>query len=274
MIKPKRLIALEEAYAGIGVELTLWAEWAKTIGLDTFRGESQYLGQLNFGATRGQYAVELAYVRQERPAWLDRLEEDGVFGVVTFDFDGKTVSRDLLDSILEVGFLHDALDLNATALDILDIGAGYGRFAHRLLELFDKHAVYCVDAVPISTLVCERYLGYRGYQRGHANTVPLNELDETLPKGVDVACNIHSWSECSRAAIDRWLGWLVDHDVRNLFIVPHDEQFLCMEPDKTRPSYLPSLEAHGYKLATSRPKYPAGVEGAFPTTYYLFERGS
>ena len=270
-MKPRQLVALEAAYAKSGVELTLWAEWAKTIGLDTFRGESQYLGQLNFGATREQYAVELAYVRRERPEWLDQLEEDGTFGAITFDFDGKPVSRDLLDSILEVGFLHDALDLGSTPLDILDIGAGYGRFAHRLLELFSAHEVYCVDAVPISTLVCERYLGYRG---SHAHVVGLPDLDEVLSAGVDLACNIHSWSECPRTAIDFWLGWLADHDVRNLFIVPHDETFSCMEPDKTRPTYLPLLESHGYKLATSRPKYPAGVEGAFPTTYYLFERGS
>ena len=46
---------------------------------------------------------------------------------------------------------------------MLDIGAGYGRLAHRMSAAFPQLEDYCcVDAVPESTFLSEYYLRHRG----------------------------------------------------------------------------------------------------------------
>ncbi len=61
---------------------------------------------------------------------LDTLKELGTFGVEVFDYGGSKFSRDLMDSVLEINFLADYLSMPLSR--VLDIGAGYGRFASRL----------------------------------------------------------------------------------------------------------------------------------------------
>jgi 2-polyprenyl-3-methyl-5-hydroxy-6-metoxy-1,4-benzoquinol methylase len=68
------------------------------------------------------------------------LEEDDDFGAEVFDFHGKVVSRDLLDSIIEINFLDRHLGFSSRrAVNVLDIGAGYGRLAHRMATAFPKY---------------------------------------------------------------------------------------------------------------------------------------
>ena len=56
--------------------------------------------------------------------------------------------------------------------------------------------MFCVDAVAISTFICEYYLGFRGAD-DRASVVPLDELDSLLAlQPIDLAVNIHSFSEC------------------------------------------------------------------------------
>jgi hypothetical protein len=45
-----------------------------------------------------------------------------------------------------------------------------------------------------------------------------------------------------------------------------------MERDGTSNTFLPWILQSGFNLVCSRPKYPAGVDGLYPTQYYLFER--
>jgi hypothetical protein len=59
---------------------------------------------------------------------------------------------------------------------------------------------YCVDAVPESTFLCEYCLRYRGVE-GAASVVALDELERLPVDGLDLAVNIHSFSEMSIAAI-------------------------------------------------------------------------
>src|SRR5260221_4140339 len=154
----RNLKRLELAYQSLPFFDTLlggsaWQTFERGLNLQQFRGEAQYLTQLILGATPEQYAVTFDYVRSiDTEGYLTTLKEDGDFGCITFERDGIIYSRDLLDSIIEIAFLRRHLGWTATTrLNILDIGSGYGRFAHRVHEAFVHANIYCTDAVPVST---------------------------------------------------------------------------------------------------------------------------
>ena len=138
---------------------------------------------------------------------LDRLDEDGAFGCWTFRYPGHPLySRDLLESVNEINFLERELSLSARAsLSVLDIGAGYGRLAHRMTRRRRNLADYCcVDAIPDSTFLCDYYLGHRGAR------LPLGRCRSTSsarlrPRSFDLAVNIHSFPECTLEAVAWWL---------------------------------------------------------------------
>jgi SAM-dependent methyltransferase len=230
------------------------------LDLRYFRGETPYVWHYREWprAMVLKYFVFLQYVRaRDTHDLLERLDEDGAFGCWTFDYPGhRPVSRDLLDSVNELSFLDRHLGiLDRPGLRVLDIGAGYGRTAHRLTQAAADVADYCcVDAVPESTFISEYYLRYRGCVPP-ARVVPLHELDGALQTGeFDLALNIHSFSECTYDAIAWWVRHLERLDVPNLLIVPNDrDELLAFEPDGSRRDFRPLLDAAGYELAVSEP---------------------
>jgi SAM-dependent methyltransferase len=165
------------------------------------------------------------------------LGEDGAFGCWTYEYVGyPRVSRDLLDSVNELYFLDRMFGLfDRSDFSVLDIGAGYGRLAHRMAAaLPGLRRYYCVDAVPESTFLCEYYLRHREVP-ATASVVALDELDRLPAGGIDLAVNIHSFSEMSGAAIAEWLGLLVRLDVPSLVVVPNDEEgLLSVEADGSK----------------------------------------
>jgi hypothetical protein len=106
--------------------------------------------------------------------------------------------------------------------------------------------------------------------------VPLDEIDAALREDpVDLAINIHSFSECRLPAIEWWIRFLSKHGVKNLLIVPNhtegdDEPLLS----STGEEILPVLKRHGYQQIASEPKYLDPVvqqHGVEPSYYHLFE---
>ena len=190
----------------------LWQDFhARTIDLDKFRGNYQYLEQADWYDYEGM-------LRYARVAWPDaKFEEDGAFGCVTKEVSGTVVSRDLLDSIVELERLRAWLgaDFFKNAR-VLDIGAGYGRLAHRLLHHFPGCGVVCTDPIPVSRVVCAKYLKFRGAD--HAYVVEPEKLDTYR---FDLAVNIHSWSECTLDEVEWWLALLDRVECKQLFMVPH-----------------------------------------------------
>ena len=213
---------------------------------------------------------------------LSKLTEDGLFGAYTFRVDDdRVVSRDLLDSIAEIYFLVEELGLERlSGARVLDIGAGYGRLAHRLtMALPEVEAVLCVDAVAESTFLSEYYLRFRGVD-DRAVVVPFDEIDDRLSRErIDVAVNIHSFSECTESAVAWWLELISRHRVPYLMVVPNPgdhggTKLLTREGDGRHNDFRKTLESVGYRLRSQRPKYgDPGVQehGAFPSYHYLFE---
>ncbi|MGH8529176.1 MAG: hypothetical protein ACRETN_04935 [Nevskiales bacterium] len=262
-----RLLALRQAYAKAAPVLNVHTQWDDTrmrarLNRRYFRGDSVYVWDLRElpRATTLKYFIFAQYLRGiDRHGLLDKLGEDGAFGCWTFEFLGVgRVSRDLLDSVNEILFLDRHLSiLNRPALRVLDIGAGYGRLAHRMTQAIAGLKDYCcVDAIPDSTFLCDYYLRYRGCIPP-ARVVPLHELEsEVRPGSFDLALNIHSFSECTRDAVAWWANWLQRLSVPYWLIVPNEpNEFLTTEANGSRYDYRPLIEAAGYVQAASEPVF-------------------
>ena len=280
-----RLVELTRAYSELDSPLARDPVWTEALlaGADLrhFRGDNPYVWQL-----RGRNLNELGYALSyycvraieaiQRSGLLDRLDEDGLFGVHTFAIDGRRVSRDLLDSVLELAFLDRHLGLQGPEVRIvLDIGAGYGRLAHRAVTAFPKTVRFlCADAIATSTFLSEFYLDFRGVA-DLARVLPLHELESAVVAGrVDVAVNIHSFSECTPDAIDAWLGFLARKRVGHLMVVPNRvaADGVTMLTNAGH-DFSRIVRQHGYAPVANEPKFPDPVVqeyGISPARYLLF----
>jgi hypothetical protein len=282
------LAELRSRYRGLNspaVCHSLWTDAHRSlIDLRYFRGDNSFMWQYQDQNAEVNYFLTASYLKSIDTLNLFRcLHEDGLFGAYTFAFDDNLlVSRDLLDSVSEITFLEENMGISRIRnLKVLDIGAGYGRFAHRLivsLPLVER--VICTDAVAESTFLCEYYLRFRGVTE-KAKVVPLDEIEKVLDQSeIHLAVNIHSFSETTLASICWWLDLLSEHRVQYLFVVPNADEhggtrLLTREPPRIeRQDFMPAILSRGYRLAKKRAKYSASSVqkcAVSPTYYYLFE---
>jgi hypothetical protein len=278
-----RIDELRSAYAKVPMEHSVWTRdlVEADVPLDRFRDDSAYVWQNRDHNREVNYVVDTLYLRTlDKLGLLGRLHEDGRFGALTVDVGGRLVSRDLLDSVSELLFLDEHVGLEGRELSILDIGAGYGRLAHRAVTAFPKLHYVCTDAIPESTFLCEYYLEHRGLA-DRTTVVPLHQIESFLGRrSIDLAVNVQSFTECTLKSITFWLDLVAKRHVPYVFLVPgntagREDQLLSREADASRKSYLGELEQRGYRLKLRRPKYlePCVVPyGVSPVDYYLFER--
>jgi hypothetical protein len=262
---------------------SLWSAsyLSKELNLKEFRGDNAYVYQKRY-ACDAAYALTTQYLRwaqNDELGLIEKLGDDALFGNYLVNYDDELfVSRDLLDSILEINFLNRQLNLvGQTELRMLDIGAGYGRFAHRAVESIPNlQQILCTDAVAESTLISEYYLKFRRVEH-KARVVPLDEVKEVLADSkIHLATNIHSFGECTFESISWWLTLVAASNIQFLFIVANGPELGSRETDHTNIDYLPAILEKGYRLKTRQSKYAASrsvqKHGLYPTYYYLFER--
>lgn len=273
-----RLVDLRRRYRSHpAADASQWSDEfvAGEIDLRLFRADNAYVWQRRMNATPLHYALTTLYHQRYAPAGLmEALDEDGLFGAYTCEVDGRVVSRDLLDSVAELTFLEEELGLSQ--LDspvVLDIGAGYGRLAHRATAAFDVTYV-STDGIAVSTFLCEYYLRFRN---APAEVVALDEVAAAIAgRRVDVAVNVHSFSECPIAAIRWWLDLVAASDVRHLMIVPNADTLVSIEQSGAQIDYLPLILERGFELAVERPKYAHSTtvqeHGIYPARHLLFAR--
>lgn len=279
----QKLKELEARYERFDKSATTPLVWTnrhvKSDDILYFRGDNAYVWQ-----KRGDnmndlgYALATYYVKSiDTLKLFDALGEDDAFGNYTFTIDHRLVSRDLLDSMIEMYFLERHLKLSAwEGCTLLDIGSGYGRLAHRMVTAFRNIDRYlCADAVAVSTFIADYYLRFRAVD-DRAKVVALDLLEQELAsRKVDIAMNIHSFSECQITAIDWWVALLRKHRVRYLMIVPnaddHGGRILrtCNGKD-----FAPVVEKHGYRLIAMDAKYGDPMVQRYainPTHHHLYE---
>lgn len=274
-----KLQELQKRYETFDDQVTtplLWTEdRVQEKDLLYFRGHNAYVYQI--GSQNRNilgYLLQAYYLKLHDPLNLwDQLEEDGDHGVVLFSIDGKAVSRDLLDSILEINFLHRHLDIKSWPdLTILDIGAGYGRLAHRVIRTFPNLSKYlCTDAVPVSTFINQFYLESKNLTP-KGEVISVDRIEKQIENyHIDLAINIHSFSECSLDAIEWWVNLLHNHKVQKLFVIPNSRDKLMT---MNKEDFQPILEKYGYQLIRKEPKYADQLlqkYAANPSYYYLFD---
>ncbi|MFH1619397.1 MAG: putative sugar O-methyltransferase [bacterium] len=282
-----RLKELQQRYSSSPHPVTVTTKWndslVSTIDLQYFRGDNPFIWQFRDGNSEMTNLLTAYYVKTiDKLGLLNSLEEDDLFGCYVFDFNGeRLISRDLLDSIIEINFLDQALDISNTEnLNILDIGAGYGRLAYRMSKALPKLGrIFCADGIAESTFLSEFYLEFRGVN-DKATVVPLDEIEDTLKNNnVDIATNIHSFSECSSSAIKWWIDLIKAHQVKHLLVVPcvfdnEGTRLISHKQDGSSFDFLPIIESAGYRLKTKAPKFSdtsLQKVGVSPTHYHLFE---
>ncbi len=259
-----RLRELRETYAALDLPAVEGSRWQREsveafLDLRYFRGETLITWHYRElpRITRLKYFILMRYVAdRDALGLLDRLVEDGAFGCWTYSYPGYgRFSRDLLQSVNELSFLERQLGLSKReGFAVLDIGAGYGRLAHRMAAAYPNLRDYCcLDAIPESTFLCEYYLRFRRCAPP-ARVVSLDAVDSLAPGRFDLAVNIHSFSECTLAAIEWWVETLRALAVPRLLIVPNEPTaLLSLEPDGERLDFAPALERAGYRLAHREP---------------------
>lgn len=279
------LAELQKRYAefereeGLSEGHPLWSgEHLREEDLLYFRGDNAWVWQLR-GPNMNplSYTLTYFYLKSiDRIGLLERFEEDEAFGAFTFTVDGKLISRDLLDSVSELTFLERHLGISdRPTFSVVDIGAGYGRLAHRFTSAFKNVEQYlCTDAIPSSTHVSRYYLEYRGANR--AASIPFDEIDETLSRvRPELAINIHSFPECSLESISWWMSLLRSHSVRYFMLVPNSLDHGGAHLTTNRGEEFGSIIARaGYREIACDPKYAdpqVQLYGINPATYYLFE---
>ncbi len=255
-----RLLQIEQRYDKLDIPARVHSRWNTEIIRDWvtpshFRGDTPYVWHYRErrSTTSLKYFVYLKDVEQrDHRGLLKTLTEDGQFGCWTWEFPGHPrISRDLLDSITEISFLDRNLKLfERKGLRVLDIGAGYGRLAHRVCSSgLDIASYVCCDAVPMSSFLCEYYLEYRKLSPP-ARVCLLDEVDQLEPGCFDLAFNVHSFSECTHAAIAWWIGQLKRLKVPYLFLIPNEgDQLLSTESNegKVRRDFSGLLDDAGYR---------------------------
>jgi SAM-dependent methyltransferase len=260
-----RLVELRQAYEAVDLPVRVSSRWSPErvdafLDLRHFRGETLITWHYRElpRITALKYFVLKRYVDDRDPRGLVALlGEDGAFGCWTHRYPGHApVSRDLLESVNELCFLERRLGLSERErLRVLDIGAGYGRLAHRMTAAHANLADYCcVDAIAESTYLCEHYLAHRGASPP-ARVVALHELEHSLQAGgFDLAVAIHSLSECTHEAVAWWIDLLARLRVPELLIVPNEPtELLSLEADGSRRDVAPLLDAAGYELCHREP---------------------
>jgi putative sugar O-methyltransferase len=259
------LVELRRRYSSMASPFKPGSFWRRSrrlrdLNLAYFRGDNAYvwqLRQLGDNARLKSFLFARYVSALDTHKLLERTGEDGAFGCWAFDFHAlPTSSRDLLDSVNEMYFLdrHWGL-LSRMDFTVVDIGAGYGRLAHRMVESVPELRRYlCVDAIPESTFLSEQYLRYRAVDH-KATVLRLDEVaDRLAAERPDLAVNIHSFSEMPIAVIEAWIELLARSGVPTLLIVPNEgDQLLSLEDDYVRLDFGPVLERHGYLLAAREP---------------------
>lgn len=254
---------------------TQWCPSAVRHELDMryFRADNMYLYQSRRYSPLVFYATASFAKQFDRHSLFDRLDEDDYFGAELFDFHGKAVSRDLLDSVLEINILSRLLPIATRPTTILDIGSGYGRLAHRMTAAFANVRYYCVDAVPESTFISEHYLEFRKAER--CTCVPLDDMTKIPLREIDLAVNIHSFPECQSNVIAWWLDQLRLMGVPWLFVgVAASLGLTSRERGGRRQDFLRLINQAGYRAHAVVSKFDSAPilqkDGLYPTDYYLF----
>jgi len=270
----KRSNELDALYNDLGLyphDLGVWnRKHTHRLDVSNFRSNNVYVWQTT-NSYENQYLTSFLLAKlQDHTNSLGLIFEDGAYGAKTYEFLGEKVSRDRIDSSLEINFLIDCVSAEILhGSRVLDIGAGYGRLAKNLCKVFPSIEVGCVDSIPISTAISEFYLQPQ-VDTGQITIYDLLNYVDIPLNSIDLATNIHSFSEMSLESVKNWAFFLSKIRVPRLFIVPNSSELRL----NTGEDFQQIFEEYGYFVKVKRAKYLEGIDAnllLYPSTYFYLE---
>lgn len=272
----ERATELNKVYHDLNLhpkDLGVWTEkHVLELDVENFRSDNVYVWQKRNVVMQNYLISYLVTQIMDKSNLLESLFESGAYGVEFFEFSERKISRDLIDSVLEINFMIDLIGRDSlTEFRVLDIGAGYGRLAKNLAKVFPEMKIGCVDAIPMSTAISEFYLEEE-ITRGQVEVFDLTQLDLLQSKNFDIAVNIHSFSEMSLSSVENWVSLLKASKVPRVFVVPNPRHLGLNSGE----DFQEVFERFGYKVTTIRSKYLEGLPEnclLYPANYYYLELG-
>ncbi len=265
---------LAKTYRDLGLEHPggVWNEkHLNNFDVMKFRGDNVYVWQTRVYQEVHFFVSYLYALKVDKLGLHKKIKETGIYGAETFSFEGRLVSRDLIDSIIEINYLEDKLHMSKIRdFQILDIGAGYGRFAKRIQEGYNNIDVTCIDAIPLSTCLSRVYLKNET-KVGKVIIHQLDTLDEIQEGAINLAVNIHSFSEMSISSVESWINFLVKKKIENVFIVPNSSDLALNDGN----DFGRILADAGYRIVSQDDKYGDpnfSKFGIYPSKYFLLNR--
>ena len=208
-----------------------------------FRGENAYVWQEQLGDNEKTYINYYKIIKSiDKDNLLNKTYECGLYGCKSYDFDNIKISRDLLDSILEIYFLKSFFS-NLNELSLLEIGGGYGRLCKRYLDCLPDSKYYITDAIPQSTFFSKIYLNEK--KNSVINLYDIQEKIKSLK--IDIAVNIHSFPECNINDIEWWIKFINLNKIKYIFYVPNNPKSTSnFMPSNTGESILNLFNKYNY----------------------------
>ena len=255
----RRSLELDKKYLESNLypeDLGVWTEkHLRKLDLRNFRSDNVYVWQKR-NLTSENYLVSYLLAKlMDNADLLESIEEDGKYGALVHTFFDKKISRDLIDSVLEINYLIDIIGIDALKrFEVLDIGAGYGRLGKNLSGLFPEMKIGCVDSIPMSTAISEFYLKEE-IERAQVQIYNLTQIEDLSQRNFDLATNVHSFSEMSLGSVENWIKFLRKSKIPRVFVVPNPKELKL----NTGEDFENVFERYGYKVVNSRRKFQEGV---------------
>lgn len=232
--------------------LAMWGTWQETVraALPLFAASPHYVEQ--DGLSPDEVDDVVGGLPRGVPYDPDGMVRDVVHGARAFPTRRGPVTRQWVDGNIEIDFLRRVLGDEFPFLDVLDIGAGYGRLAVMLAPWVRSYT--CVDAVPVSVDVCRAYTQQYAPAVRVLDVAGLREAMAQQTIRPTLAINIHSWNECALEQIVGWLDVLDVLRVPRLFTVSHGQNHGACPTGRT---------ASGHPAERSYRAWDQGVDESF-----------
>lgn len=151
------------------------------------------------------FAVRLLWEYSKRRGALSVLElaEPLVGGPLPVYWDGRLISQDLANGALEAEAILRAMDGHAPS-SILEVGAGYGRTAYVLMNLFPRATYTIVDIEPAITI--SRWYLSQLFPGDRLKFLAPSDAEREPPGSFDLALSISSLQEMTPAQVKGYLA--------------------------------------------------------------------
>jgi putative sugar O-methyltransferase len=132
-----------------------------------------------------------------------KLAEPQVGGPLPIYWKGRQISQDLANSALELSSISRAL-AGHSPTHILEIGAGYGRTAFVLLNLFPEATYTIVDIEPALTI--SKWYLCSLFPKERLNFIAADNIDQIAVNSISLAVSISSLQEMRSDQIELYIA--------------------------------------------------------------------